>query len=1326
MNSKKNKDFWQDFEFQRTNDTIKSFNDKSMTQTMKEHYNSGMIYKDSESQQIWSQQYLLTQILTTPPIKCLHVEVIDMDPRNYKRDILPHYIECIVLCSVWYITKPNIQDVDVKAFVVLPNELCSKYQIPNIFTKKVIPKDNPEKYEKDSIEPIPKDVLKSEVLNSLSWMIPERCSELIICDDIGEFVADKFYNFMKKSNPDIILTQNFDSGIYKLKEYYDSLDVNIQILGRTFEPFRKSAAINKYNRQYTGDVSTNNSYIASQIIPGRLIVFITNLVRIKNLERKMTSIGLNEVIRLIHNKEVPSSKLKTSIEFPLINESRCKDSTDRMRSCCIPASTAEVMTLIDTMKYIPECLSSFSNTYGLPLYVELSKLFQLPLISEIERGTMLKTESYLFRMTRDKSEGCNYVVPSPVYEFIKKDMENGRYERYKRYYFGDEANNKKPQPLELNKGELMQIENNNDIGKTVGSKHQRKAGDYFNEVNSKISLFPPAGTGKEKQDIENIPIYPENKARAIISKPLSGCYGSVAAFDFRSLYPSLCIAYNICYCTILEDTLHLRGNPTKDKLKRLDARNLGKLNDFSNTSDGFLQNINEQSKSNDVDNKKNTYFNIRENIDKRDQGKYVTGMINNNETNSETETQGKAATTATEMDNGAVIYKYINSPVESSVDPIFDIDIPADPLDHYYIHSANNPSSVVSVMANGISYVKRNVKKGLIPKLLEEILLLRIKVKRLLDILNTEEKKKKVREELPLERLAQVPEKLRSNLTSFLNVIQISLKMFANTTVGYFNASHSGRFILLRMGESVIEEGRESVKLANNIVTRLNHSGELEEELFKIQGETTESIQKHNKNKHLVRMKVIYNATDSLFVRIVKNSNSKSVDNEFIYNISKLLCKKINESVKYPIKMKFEGLFSPFLITNTNRYYGIAYEHGRTFSIKDSDSKDIMEEYFGNVPAQVQSLVVKGLESMRKDTCLAVKMALERMMIIILRAFYPVEEKKTLYRKKIDEENIIRRELGNCVSKLIEDNVPQHFFFQKPKHFGDGFINASIDVSNRRGYYIIVNSKIEKDYQKPVIIPAYDFHLFCQRDATLHTIDKMSYIKKFLSSLKYILGACGIDISDYETSVKFKVLKKDRLYEDYNFLMIRYQNCEYERIFTIKSEELVYRRPIFDCYTKKDLFGTKKSGGQYNNDFIRHYAQTSHCIICNTKIPGYTEKDGNKSVIICEQCRDNYPAVISTLIFDVNKYSRKSHALREHCLKCRGAFSTSLFQSQRDRMNVSSLNEYLEDCYSFHCNVLWMRHTCEIQLRVAHCKCLAFLESLDESTCPIQDIEEVV
>lgn len=376
---KKDEKFWQSFEFLKTNDSIKSFNNKSMTQTMKEHYNSGAVNnKDSTSQEFWSQQYLLTQILTTPPIKCLHIEVLDMDPRNYKNDILPNYIECIVLCSIWYITKPNVQDVDIKAFVVLPNELCSKYQIPNILLEGLDSKNY-------SVDSVSKDILKSEVLNSLSWMVPKRCSELIMCDDIKEFVADKFYNFMKKSNPDIILTQNLNSGIYKIKEYYDSLDVNIQILGRTFEPFRRSTAINKYGHQYTGEISSNNIYTASQILPGRLIVFSTNLIRVKNSERKITSIGMNEAIRLIYNEEFPSSKLKTSIEFPLISESGNKDSTYRMRSCCIPASTTEIMALIDTMKSLPECLSSFSNTYGFLLYVELAKLYQIPLISEIER-----------------------------------------------------------------------------------------------------------------------------------------------------------------------------------------------------------------------------------------------------------------------------------------------------------------------------------------------------------------------------------------------------------------------------------------------------------------------------------------------------------------------------------------------------------------------------------------------------------------------------------------------------------------------------------------------------------------------------------------------------------------------------------------------------------------------------------------------------------------------------------------------------------------------------------------------------------------------------
>ncbi|KAK9763082.1 DNA polymerase zeta [Basidiobolus ranarum] len=95
----------------------------------------------------------------------------------------------------------------------------------------------------------------------------------------------------------------------------------------------------------------------------------------------------------------------------------------------------------------------------------------------------------------------------------------------------------------------------------------------------------------------------------------------------------------------------------------------------------------------------------------------------------------------------------------------------------------------LNVAPNGVAYLKPSVRKGLLGKMLTEILDTRVMVK-------TSMKKYKK----------------DKALTSLLNARQLSLKFIANVTYGYTGASYSGRMPSVEIADSIVQTGRETLE----------------------------------------------------------------------------------------------------------------------------------------------------------------------------------------------------------------------------------------------------------------------------------------------------------------------------------------------------------------------------------------------------------------------------------------------------------------------------------------------------------------------------------
>lgn len=96
---------------------------------------------------------------------------------------------------------------------------------------------------------------------------------------------------------------------------------------------------------------------------------------------------------------------------------------------------------------------------------------------------------------------------------------------------------------------------------------------------------------------------------------------------------------------------------------------------------------------------------------------------------------------------------------------------------------------------NGVAFVKPKIRRGILPKMLEQILNTRIMVKK-----------------------SMVNYKDQPVLRKLLHARQLGLKLIANVTYGYTSASFSGRMPCVEIGDSIVAKARETLQLSMKLI----------------------------------------------------------------------------------------------------------------------------------------------------------------------------------------------------------------------------------------------------------------------------------------------------------------------------------------------------------------------------------------------------------------------------------------------------------------------------------------------------------------------------
>ncbi|XP_065837762.1 DNA polymerase zeta catalytic subunit-like isoform X2 [Oscarella lobularis] len=175
----------------------------------------------------------------------------------------------------------------------------------------------------------------------------------------------------------------------------------------------------------------------------------------------------------------------------------------------------------------------------------------------------------------------------------------------------------------------------------------------------------------------------------------------------------------------------------------------------------------------------------------------------------------------------------------------------------------------ISVSPNGVAFVKPCVRKGVLPKMLEEILKTRIMVKQSM---------KKCKDKKSIYRM--------------LDARQLGLKLIANVTYGYTSANFSGRMPCVEIGDSIVRKARETLEKAIDMVER----------------------------NPRWKAKVVYGDTDSMFLLL------KGVSKDRAFEIGHEIVEAVTAANPKPVKLKFEKVYLPCVLETKKRYVGFMYE----------------------------------------------------------------------------------------------------------------------------------------------------------------------------------------------------------------------------------------------------------------------------------------------------------------------------------------------------------------------------------------------------------------
>jgi DNA polymerase elongation subunit (family B) len=206
--------------------------------------------------------------------------------------------------------------------------------------------------------------------------------------------------------------------------------------------------------------------------------------------------------------------------------------------------------------------------------------------------------------------------------------------------------------------------------------------------------------------------------------------------------------------------------------------------------------------------------------------------------------------------------------------------------EEYTVNGLSNHSypNAPYIAPSGAVFANKNVRLGVLPQVLKEVLDTRIMVKR--------ELKKYTGDEYAL-------------LRKSLDARQLAIKLLANVTYGYTAAGFSGRMPCAELADAIVESGKTLLQ------------------------ETMRYIREHK----VWKANVVYGDTDSIFVELPYRSLAEAVA------VGNQIAEEITSRNKQEIVLKYEKTYYGCLLISKKRYVGYSFE--KASDVGSLDAKGI-------------------------------------------------------------------------------------------------------------------------------------------------------------------------------------------------------------------------------------------------------------------------------------------------------------------------------------------------------------------------------------------------
>lgn len=243
-------------------------------------------------------------------------------------------------------------------------------------------------------------------------------------------------------------------------------------------------------------------------------------------------------------------------------------------------------------------------------------------------------------------------------------------------------------------------------------------------------------------------------------------------------------------------------------------------------------------------------------------------------------------------------------------------------------------NDLLNISPNGYVFVKRKVRQSMLAKMLEELLYVRVNIKRFMNSFKKNE----------------FPE-----LYKVFNSRQLAIKLIANVTYGYTSATFSGRMPNSDIADAIVATGREILTKSIDMIEQSDYGA-----------------------------KVVYGDTDSLFVYLPGKSKEEAFD------IGEKLSQYVTDQFPLPILLKFEKVYHPCVLLTKKRYVGNCFEH-RDQKEPKFDAKGIETVRRDGIPA-TQKILEKSLRILFKTSNLS------KVKLYVLNQFNKIVLNKVLVR----------------------------------------------------------------------------------------------------------------------------------------------------------------------------------------------------------------------------------------------------------------------------------------------------------------------------------------